>query len=61
MDNCVAKSLITKKNKHFVISNIVDEKVFKKIDKKSARSILNIDSASQARTEQCRGGSQKDF
>lgn len=43
MDNCVAKSLLTKKNKHFVISNIVDEKVFKKIDKKSARSILNID------------------
>lgn len=26
-----------------MISNIVDEKVFKKIDKKSARSILNID------------------
>ncbi|EYE42495.1 hypothetical protein M148_5146, partial [Bacteroides fragilis str. 1007-1-F len=24
MDNCVAKSLLTKKNKHFVISNIVD-------------------------------------
>ena len=43
MDNCVANSLLAKKNNHFVIPNVVDEKIFKKIDKEVARNILNID------------------
>lgn len=58
LDECAAKSFILKNRQHSIISNVIDETVFKPLDRKNARKILNLPQDAFVITFGCQAGTR---
>lgn len=61
MTECAKKSMALQKNKVYTISNVIDETIFRPIDKGVARNLLNLPQDKNIITFGCQAGTKNPF